>query len=68
METIKLTVNGMSCGHCVSSIEGALGSLERVESVHVSLEGNEVDVAYDPSKADVAQMKETIEDLGYDIA
>ena len=38
MEIVTLNVNGMSCGHCVKSVEGSVGALEGVEQVKVHLE------------------------------
>ncbi|MFA1822166.1 cation transporter [Virgibacillus oceani] len=40
-------VNGMSCGHCVSSVEGALKELNGVKDVQVSLENGKVTLDYD---------------------
>lgn len=37
MEKITLKVNGMSCGHCVNSIDGSGGKLDGVLSVKVHL-------------------------------
>ena len=35
-ETIQ--VQGMSCQHCVSSVEGAVGGLDGVDTVNVHLQ------------------------------
>ncbi len=35
---IRVSVEGMSCEHCVSSVQEALESLEGIASVSVSLE------------------------------
>jgi copper chaperone len=66
--TVTLNVEGMSCNHCVVSIEGALNKLEGVSSAKVSLEDNQVSVAFDESVVSLDKVKETIEDQGYDIA
>lgn len=62
-----LKVNGMSCNHCVNSIETNVGELEGVFSVKVDLKSNEVFVEY-ADEATLAKIKETIEDQGYDLA
>ncbi|WP_059104917.1 copper chaperone CopZ [Shouchella shacheensis] len=67
MITEKLNVEGMSCGHCVASIEKAVGGLQGVESVSVSLENHSVDVTYAPSELSLETVKEEIEDQGYDV-
>ncbi|SMY12138.1 heavy-metal-associated domain-containing protein [Brevibacterium jeotgali] len=37
METTRLTVNGMTCGHCVSAVKEEIGALTGVHSVAVDL-------------------------------
>ena len=61
-----LKVEGMSCNHCVNSVETNVGAVEGVSSVKVDLSKGEVTVEL----ADVAtldKVKETIEDQGYDV-
>lgn len=61
-----LKVEGMSCGHCVNSIETNVGELTGVSTVKVDLANKEVSVEFD-NAATLAQIKETIEDQGYDL-
>ncbi|GAK12837.1 copper ion binding protein [Geomicrobium sp. JCM 19039] len=68
MKTIELQVTGMSCGHCVSSIENGVGSKEGVDSVNVDLEKGLVTISFDTSQVQEADLKDTVEDLGYDVA
>lgn len=65
MQNVTLQVKGMSCGHCVNSIEGALRELGA--SGKVDLAGHKVTVEYDESKLSLAAIKEAIEDQGYDV-
>ncbi|MDJ0332836.1 copper chaperone CopZ [Planococcus sp. S3-L1] len=67
-EQINLQVGGMSCQHCVKSVTESVMALPGVDKVKVSLENASVDVAYDASAIDVAQIAEAIEDQGYDVA
>ncbi|MDQ0860894.1 copper chaperone CopZ [Bacillus sp. V2I10] len=67
MENVKLNVSGMSCGHCVKSIEGSVGKLEGVSEVKVHLEDGKVDVAFNQEKVSLDKIKETIDDQGYDV-
>ncbi len=62
-----LKVEGMSCGHCVNSIESSVGELEGVSSVKVDLASNQVTVQYDNAET-LKKIKETIEDQGYEVA
>ncbi|WP_438311542.1 copper chaperone CopZ [Sporosarcina sp. FA9] len=64
-ETLK--VEGMSCNHCVNSIETNVGKLSGVSAVKVNLGDKEVAVEFD-NEATLAQIKETIEDQGFDLA
>ncbi|KKK34978.1 copper chaperone CopZ [Salinicoccus sediminis] len=64
-KTIK--VEGMTCGHCKSSVEGALNKLEGVNGAEVSLEDNQVSVDYQKDKVDDAAMVDAIEGQGYDV-
>lgn len=67
MENVTLNVKGMSCGHCVKAVEGSVGALEGVEQVSVNLEAGKVNVAYNNQKVSLAQIKEAIDDQGYDV-
>jgi copper chaperone len=62
-----LTVKGMSCGHCVSAIEGSVGKLPGVSGVKVHLQEGKVDVEFDPAVTSLDTIKETIDDQGYDV-
>jgi copper chaperone len=67
MTTITLNVKGMSCGHCVKAVEGSVGALEGVNEVKVNLEAAQVAVQYNDEKISLDQIKETIDDQGYDV-
>lgn len=62
-----LRVEGMSCGHCVKAIEENVGELAGVSAVMANIDQHEVVVEYDPKKMTIAQIKEVIEDQGYEI-
>jgi copper chaperone len=67
MENVVINVEGMSCSHCENAVKKAVGSLEGVEKVTVSLEGKTATVDYDASKVSLDAIKEAIEDQGYDV-
>ncbi|OZU88600.1 copper-binding protein [Virgibacillus indicus] len=67
MQTKTLDVKGMTCGHCKMSVEGALNGLEGVSAVEVDLNSGKVEVTYDETKASLENMKEAVEDQGYDV-
>jgi len=67
MSTTILHVEGMSCDHCVKAVTKAVTSLGGVTAVQVDLKGKTVTVEHDPVSTTLAQMKEAIEDQGYDV-
>lgn len=67
METITLNVKGMSCNHCVKAIENSVGELDGVQDVKVDLSSAKVEVTFDNAKVSLSQIKETIDDQGYDV-
>lgn len=68
MAQVILQVEGMSCEHCEKAVKDAVSALAGVSSVAVSLADKRVTVDYDGATANEAQIKEAIEDQGYDIA
>ena len=68
MTQITLSVPDISCGHCKSSIEGALEPLTGVESASVSIEDRNVAISYDDSAVDIDAFVAAIDDQGYEVA
>jgi copper chaperone len=67
MEQLTLQVEGMSCGHCVNSIEGNVKELNGVEQVKVQLSEGTVEVTIDSSVVTLKDIVAVIEDQGYEI-
>lgn len=67
MEKITLNVAGMSCNHCVKAVEGSVGALKGVTSVKVNLKAETVDVEFNPKDVTLDNIKETIDDQGYEV-
>lgn len=65
MQNITLKVAGMSCNHCVNSVEGALKTLGAVGKV--DLANGTVQVEFDENVLTQDAIKEAIEDQGYDV-
>jgi copper chaperone len=65
MANQTLQVQGMSCQHCVKSVEGALQTLGA--SGKVNLGQGTVEVSYDETKVTIDKIKEAIEEQGYDV-
>lgn len=66
MKNIVLNVQGMSCQHCVNSIEGALKEIG--VSGKVNLSDDLVEATYDENQVSLEQIKEVIEEQGYEVA
>ncbi|NQX60583.1 copper ion binding protein [Paenibacillus qinlingensis] len=65
MTNITLEVEGMSCQHCVNSIEGALKEIGAAGKV--DLNSNRVAVDYDENRVTLEAIKEAIEEQGYEV-
>ena len=67
LNQVTLEVKGMSCGHCVKSVETSVGNLDGVGQVKVYLESGKVDVSYEEDKVTLDKIKDTIDEQGYDV-
>ncbi|EMA6343861.1 copper chaperone CopZ [Bacillus cytotoxicus] len=65
--TVTLNVQGMTCNHCKAAVTNALQELNGVSRVAVELQAGTVEIAYDETKVNVQQLKDAIEEQGYDI-
>ena len=60
-----LQVPEVHCGHCKSSLEGAVGDLSGVATVEVSVPEATLDVTFDEGAVSLDTIKKTIEEQGY---
>jgi len=65
MTKITLQVEGMSCEHCVNSVEKALKEIGATGKVN--LDAKQVEVQYDDAAINKDKIKEAIEEQGYDV-
>lgn len=65
MSQITLRVDGMTCGHCVASVEKTLRSLPGVHDAKASLESGTAVVSAADS-ADVSAMTAALTKAGFD--
>lgn len=68
MERIELTVEGMTCGGCVNSIQNALNARDGVANATANLDAKQVTIEFDPGVIQKAGLVEAIEDAGFDVA
>ena len=68
MEAMTVTAPNISCEHCQRAIEGAVGALPGVQSVHVEVPSKTVQVRYDPAQVSRETIAATLDDEGYPVA
>ena len=67
MSTATVTVIGMTCGHCASSVREEIGNITGVEAVKVDLASGTVSIDSDgPVNTDA--IENAVEEAGYRLA
>jgi Cu+-exporting ATPase len=66
MATTTLKVEGMTCGACTSAIESGFQGVHGVGNVSISLVMERAVIQHDPEAISADQIKEIIEDRGFD--
>jgi len=67
LQTIEFKIEGMDCGHCVSTIEKAVRTLPGVDAVKVSLADRSALVKLNPVKVSQETIFEAVEHAGFDV-
>lgn len=63
MESITLSIQGMTCDHCVRAVSGALSSLPGVSVTEVGIGRARLD--FDERRVREQQIVDAVEDEGY---
>ncbi|HEV2066802.1 MAG TPA: copper ion binding protein [Thermomicrobiales bacterium] len=66
-EHITLTAPDISCGHCVSTVQQAVGEIAGVEAVMASADTKVIDVRFDPQVVSVDKIEAVLDDAGYPV-
>ncbi|MFZ2175309.1 MAG: heavy metal-associated domain-containing protein [Rhodococcus sp. (in: high G+C Gram-positive bacteria)] len=67
MSTATITVTGMTCDHCVSSVSEEIGAIPGVTSVDVDLASGKVTIeSEDP--LDPGAVSDAVQEAGYEVA
>ncbi|XP_018599997.1 copper-transporting ATPase 1 [Scleropages formosus] len=66
VNSVKVAVEGMTCGSCVQNIEQHIGELPGVFHIQVSLELKQAAVVFDSSMQSPESLAEAIEDMGFE--
>ena len=65
MERVTLDINGMTCGHCVRSVDGAPKELAGVTVEQVKV--GQATVSFDPAAVSTSRIAQAIESEGYGV-
>lgn len=68
MEQVTLMAPDISCGHCVATVQSAVGGIEGVESVQADEATKYVKVVFDPNRVELKQITQVMEEEGYPVA
>jgi Cu+-exporting ATPase len=68
IQTLNLTVRGMTCGNCARSVERKLASTPGVTKAVVDLEKSHATVEYDIDLVKPEVLQNAVRQLGYEIA
>ncbi|RMF97752.1 MAG: heavy-metal-associated domain-containing protein [Gammaproteobacteria bacterium] len=68
MERVELTVEGMTCGGCVKSIQNALQGRPGVGKAEADLDSKKVVIEFDPAQIQRDGLVQAIEEAGFDVA
>lgn len=63
----QVKIGGMSCSFCAETLRKAVGRLDGVEKVSVSLAHEEALVEFDPQRVAETQIKDAIRSVGYTV-
>jgi copper chaperone CopZ len=68
IETLHLSVRGMTCGNCARGVERKLSSTPGVTKVEVDLSGSSATVEYDIGLVKPEVLSAAVRSLGYEVA
>jgi copper chaperone CopZ len=66
MESLELTIGGMSCQHCVRAVREALECVAGVAVTRVAV--GSATLSFDPERATAAEIVSAVTDAGYPAA
>ncbi len=66
IETVEITVTGMTCSHCEMTVQKAVKKIPGVRDVRASLTAEVAVISFDKTKTTVEKMKAAIADKGYE--
>ena len=64
----SIHITGMTCTTCAATIKKGLSETPGVEQADVNFASEKASIKYDPTKVDLARIKNTVSQLGYGVA
>ena len=64
----SIHIIGMTCATCAATVEKGLSQTPGVEQADVNFASEKASIKYDPTKVDLAKIKDTVSQLGYGVA
>ncbi len=64
----SIHITGMTCTTCAATIKKGLARTPGVEQADVNFASEKASIEYDPTKVDLARIKNTVSQLGYGVA
>lgn len=64
-KTVRLEIEGMTCGSCAVSVKTALGKLDGIRDVQISFEQKGGTVEFDAAKVSEAKIVEAVNGAGF---
>lgn len=62
----EFKVTGMTCNHCVASVEKGVNSLSGIEKIKVNLKKGKATIKYDETNVSSEQIVDKIKEAGYE--
>lgn len=65
IDTLEISIQGMTCHSCVKSIEDNISKNPAVKSIKVSLAGQNASIEYYPNRVNPSILKDAINEMGF---
>ena len=65
MTSKTVTVSGISCGHCVATIEREISEMDGVSSVAADQQSKRVTVSWDPDTTDWVVIEDQMKEINF---
>ena len=65
VKTVKLDIEGMTCGSCAASVKSALEKVDGIRNVQISFEQKGGTVEFDPTKLNEKKIIEVVNETGF---